>query len=99
MTNFPFTKSEVINNLTNFSQNELYNYTTDRNFDYGSPHNNVSFLYYLKYNEQDSTSLLYKVYIANSLSFLCSRKNLFCYFYRLCIFSLGKTINNIFQIE
>ena len=28
MTNFPFTKSEVITNLGNFSQNELKNYAT-----------------------------------------------------------------------
>ena len=42
MTNFPFTKSEVITNLGNFSQNELQNYASNRNFDYGSPHHNVS---------------------------------------------------------
>ena len=42
MTNFPFTKSEVITNLSNFSQNELQNYASNRNFDYGSPHHNVS---------------------------------------------------------
>ena len=42
MTNFPFTKSEVITNLINFSQNELQNYASNRNFDYGSPHHNVS---------------------------------------------------------
>ena len=42
MTNFPFTKSEVITNLSNFSQNELQNYVSNRNFDYGSPHHNVS---------------------------------------------------------
>ena len=42
MTNFPFTKSEVITNLRNFSENELQNYASNRNFDYGSPHHNVS---------------------------------------------------------
>ena len=42
MTQFPFTKSEVITNLVNFSQNELHNYTSNRNFDYGPPHHNVS---------------------------------------------------------
>ena len=39
---FPFTKSEVITNLINFSQNELHNYTSNRNFDNGEPHHNVS---------------------------------------------------------
>ncbi len=42
MTNFPFTKSELITNLINFSQNKLQNYASNRNFDYGSPHHNVS---------------------------------------------------------
>ena len=42
MNQFPFTKSEVITNLINFSQNELHNYTSNRNFDYGPPHHNVS---------------------------------------------------------
>ena len=42
MTNFPLTKSEVITNLSNFSQNELLNYASNRNFDYGPPHHNVS---------------------------------------------------------
>ena len=42
MTMFPFTKSEVITNLINFSQNELHNYTSNRNFDNGAPHKNVS---------------------------------------------------------
>ncbi len=42
MTQFPFTKSEVITNLINFSHNELHNYSSNRNFDYGPPHHNVS---------------------------------------------------------
>ena len=42
MTQFPVTKSEVITNLVNFSQDELNNYTSNRNFDYGPPHHNVS---------------------------------------------------------
>ena len=42
MTMFPFTKSEVITNLINFSQNELHNYNSNRNFDNGAPHKNVS---------------------------------------------------------
>ena len=42
MNQFPFTKSEVITNLINFSQDELHNYTSNRNFDYGPPHHNVS---------------------------------------------------------
>ena len=42
MTQFPFTKSEVITNLINFSQDELHNYNSNRNFDYGAPHHNVS---------------------------------------------------------
>ena len=42
MDQFPFTKSEVIANLINFSQDELHNYTSNRNFDYGAPHHNVS---------------------------------------------------------
>ncbi len=42
MTNFPLKKSEVITNLVHFSQNNLQNYSSNRNFDYGPPHHNVS---------------------------------------------------------
>ena len=42
MTDFSSTKSEVIKELINFSQNELNNYASNRNFDYGPPHHNVS---------------------------------------------------------
>ena len=42
MSEFPFTKSEVIQNLINFSKNKISNYSSNRNFDYGKPHNNVS---------------------------------------------------------
>ena len=42
MTDFPSTKSDVMKKLIIFSQNELNNYTSNRNFDYGPPHQNVS---------------------------------------------------------
>ena len=39
---FPTTKSEIINNLINFSETEIVNYSNKRNFDFGPPHKNVS---------------------------------------------------------
>ena len=42
MKTFPTTKSELIENLINFSETELSNYSKKRNFDFGPPHKNVS---------------------------------------------------------
>ena len=39
---FPTKKSILIKNLKEFSKSEILNYTSNRNFDYGSPHHNVS---------------------------------------------------------
>tara|TARA_Y100001978_G_scaffold159906_1_gene145832 strand:- start:210 stop:656 length:447 start_codon:yes stop_codon:yes gene_type:complete len=39
---FPTTKSELIENLINFSETELSSYSKKRNFDFGHPHKNVS---------------------------------------------------------
>ena len=38
----PTKKSILIKNLKEFSKNEILNYSSNRNFDYGSPHHNVS---------------------------------------------------------
>jgi len=42
MKTFPTTKSELIENLINFSENKLSSYSKNRNFDYGPPHKSVS---------------------------------------------------------
>ena len=42
MKMFPTNKIELIENLKEFSNNKLVNYSFDRNYDYGSPHENVS---------------------------------------------------------
>jgi deoxyribodipyrimidine photo-lyase len=39
---FPDTKSDLIQNFKKFSENTILNYSSDRNFDYGPPHHNVS---------------------------------------------------------
>ncbi len=39
---FPTKKSQLIENLINFSKNELSNYSKKRNYDLGPPHKNVS---------------------------------------------------------
>ena len=39
---FPVTKLDLIKNLKKFSENKILNYSSDRNFDYGPPHHNVS---------------------------------------------------------
>ncbi len=39
---FTTSKEKLIQNLNEFSKNELVNYSFERNFDYGPPHNNVS---------------------------------------------------------
>ncbi len=39
---FPTTKSQLIENLINFSEKELASYSKKRNFDFGPPHKNVS---------------------------------------------------------
>ena len=39
---FPTKRSEIIENLINFSEKELSSYSKKRNFDYGPPHKNVS---------------------------------------------------------
>ena len=62
MTDFPFTKSEVIKKLINFSQNELNNYASNRNFDYGPPHHNVSKISpYLRRRFIDEEEILGKI--------------------------------------
>ena len=42
MKMFPTTRSELIDNLINFSETELSSYSKNRNFDFGPPHKNVS---------------------------------------------------------
>ena len=42
MKMFPTNKIELIENLKEFSKNKLVNYSFDRNYDYGPPHENVS---------------------------------------------------------
>jgi deoxyribodipyrimidine photo-lyase len=39
---FPINKSVLIKNIKEFSKSKILNYSSDRNFDYGTPHNNVS---------------------------------------------------------
>ena len=39
---FPIEKSILIENIKEFSKSKILNYSSDRNFDYGSPHENVS---------------------------------------------------------
>ena len=39
---FPTTRSQLIENLIDFSENELSSYSKKRNFDFGPPHKNVS---------------------------------------------------------
>ena len=39
---FPAQKSILIENIKKFSTGKILNYSVDRNFDYGSPHENVS---------------------------------------------------------
>ena len=39
---FPIEKSILIENIKEFSKSKILNYSSDRNFDYGSPHKNVS---------------------------------------------------------
>ena len=42
MKMFPTKRSEIIEKLINFSENELSSYSKNRNFDNGPPHKNVS---------------------------------------------------------
>ncbi len=42
MKMFPTTRSKLIKNLINFSEKELLSYSKKRNFDFGTPHKNVS---------------------------------------------------------
>ena len=42
MKMFPTKRSEIIENLINFSKTELLSYSNKRSFDYGPPHKNVS---------------------------------------------------------
>ncbi len=42
MIMFPTKRSVIIENLINFSETELSNYSVNRNFDFGIPHKNVS---------------------------------------------------------
>ena len=42
MKTFPTTKSELFENLINFCETKLSNYSKKRNFDFGPPHKNVS---------------------------------------------------------
>ena len=39
---FPTNKKNLLKHLENFSQNEILNYSSERNYDFGKPHNNVS---------------------------------------------------------
>ena len=39
---FPTNKNNLLKHLKNFSQNEILNYSSKRNYDLGTPHNNVS---------------------------------------------------------
>ena len=39
---FPIQKSILIENIKEFSKNKILNYSSERNFDYGFPHKNVS---------------------------------------------------------
>ena len=39
---FPVEKSILLENIKEFSKSKILNYSSDRNFDYGSPHENVS---------------------------------------------------------
>ena len=39
---FPIEKSILIENIKEFSKSKILDYSSDRNFDYGSPHENVS---------------------------------------------------------
>ena len=39
---FPTNKNNLLKHLKNFSQNEIVNYSSKRNYDLGTPHNNVS---------------------------------------------------------
>ena len=39
---FPIKKSILIKNIKEFSKSKILNYSSDRNFDYGPPHENVS---------------------------------------------------------
>jgi deoxyribodipyrimidine photo-lyase len=42
MNYFPTTKKEILKNLEDFSKNEILNYSSNRNYDLGIPHKNVS---------------------------------------------------------
>ena len=39
---FPIKKSDLVKNIKDFSESKILNYSLDRNFDYGSPHENMS---------------------------------------------------------
>ena len=39
---FPTNKKTLLKHLKDFSQNEILNYSSERNYDLGTPHNNVS---------------------------------------------------------
>ena len=39
---FPTNKNNLLKHLKDFSQNEIVNYSSKRNYDLGTPHNNVS---------------------------------------------------------
>lgn len=42
MNNFPTNKTNLLKHLNNFSKNEILNYSSNRNYDLGKPHHNVS---------------------------------------------------------
>ena len=39
---FTTKKTKLLENIKEFSESKILNYASDRNFDYGSPHENVS---------------------------------------------------------
>ena len=42
MNNFPTNKINLLRHLNDFSKNEILNYSSNRNYDLGEPHHNVS---------------------------------------------------------
>ncbi len=42
MNDFPTNKINLLKHLNNFSKNEILNYSSNRNYDLGKPHHNVS---------------------------------------------------------